>query len=197
MEDRVPFAPPAAELRVDLQEIPHVMTSPTRLQYRVQTIFDRVASPPGAVQTAFLPCKTGPLFVVDSVSHILGIERIAIICHYEPRPLRKRHRQVTHVTGMIDLHGHGLVIDGLAADRTKEVRQGRLDAELGFIVPEHLQDQPWVPMYLRLVRNVKVSHLPWPLQIRQHHLLTFAHLELVILHVIVRDAVSNAINIRQ
>jgi hypothetical protein len=50
LEDRVPFAPPAAKFRVDLQKVPDIMAATSRLKECVQAVPDWIAPVPLAVQ---------------------------------------------------------------------------------------------------------------------------------------------------
>jgi hypothetical protein len=127
--------------------------------------FDGIASLPHAVQPALLSCEGRPLLVINAVGHASRVIPVAIIGQNKPRPPRKWHRQITHVTAVVDLHGRGLIFNGLAANGAEEIRQWRLHTRFGFPVPKHFQDQARISMNLRVIRNVKVRHLAGAFQV--------------------------------
>ena len=150
-----------------------------------------IASPPHAVQTAFFRGIPLVLFVVDAVGHVGEVVFLAVVGQDEPRPLGKRHRQVTHVTAMLDLHGKRLVINGLASQGPKKVAQRRQHTRFRFIIPKDLQD------HIGDGGDVEVGHLARTFQVGQHHLLAFGYGPPVIFDIGSSSRVANVIQITQ
>ena len=92
---------------------------------------------------------------------------------------------------MLDLHGQGLVVDGLAPQGPEKVRQRRLHTGFGFIIPEDLQD------HVRDRGDIEVGHLAGAFQVGQHHFLALGHGHLVVLDIRLGNSVTDAIQIVQ
>ena len=148
-----------------------------------------IASPPHAVQTALLCGTLLVQFVVDSIGHARAVVPIAVVDQNEPCPLGERHRQITHVTAMLDLHGQGLVVDRLAAHCSEEIRQRCLNTGLRFIIPEDLQGQ------VRDRGDIEVGDLAGTFQVGQHHFLAFGHDRRVVLDMRPGHSVTDAVPI--
>ncbi len=143
------------------------------------------------MQAAFFVLEGLAFLEVDAVGGRTGIVLRAVICQNESRVFRKRHRQVGHVTVVVDLDRRRLKIDRLAFERPEKIRKRNVDTRLRLVVPKDFEDQAAIELPAAVVGDVKVGHLSGPGEIRKHRFAAFGDADPVVFHVAVETAVRD------